>query len=66
MEGAVRSGHAAAHEALIARLSEMSEPALVGALGGGAANGHGRNGERSNGHSENGRAVPEVAVEGRQ
>lgn len=66
MEGAVRSGHAAAHEALIARLPEAppAERPLVAALNGHGANGNGVGGEHENGHSPNGRPVPE-SVEGR-
>jgi hypothetical protein len=68
MEGAVRSGHAAAHEALIARLPEAAEPVerpLVAALNGHGANGHRQNGNSPNGHPQKDRTGAEIAVEGR-
>jgi squalene-associated FAD-dependent desaturase len=68
MEGAVRSGHAAAHEALIARVPEAAQPAArsaVAALNGHGENGHHAHGEHPNGHPQNGRAEPEIAVERR-
>jgi hypothetical protein len=69
MEGAVRSGHAAAHEALIARLAEVPRPAerpVVAAVNGHRANGHHANGDGANGHPWNGRTEPEIAAERQQ